>query len=145
MRFFTFAASMFSFVPAMFLFGMALVALDKGKGPKGNTPTDLLKHAIREQAKIDLHEGGFTEKVELVVRVGGKEIQAFEALPTASVKDGKILFHAGGSTFIREAKVSVQGNIMLPYMASNYPEAREKYLGAKEVAGETMEAGETTS
>ena len=84
---------------------------------KGNTPEQMVKAAIKQSAVDLLKENEYPERLTVTISAEGIAPITFDATPTAGLKDGRIMYHAGGKATFKGHKASFGGNLFLDVAA----------------------------
>lgn len=93
---------------------------------KARTPAEMAKNALKESARTCLAEASWPSVILITAEVDGQVFE-FEARPTASLKDGRIMYHVGGKFDHKGLTVSVGGNLLLPTATPDHGEILARY------------------
>lgn len=113
---------------------------------KARKPKDMAKAALRESAKSAIAGAGLPASGKCVVTIGDF-VQEYELTPTAGLKDGRIMYHAGGrgnvDSRVGTLSHTFGANWLIDRAVSDHAAILSRY-GVKVEVQENLEEGETT-
>jgi hypothetical protein len=93
---------------------------------KARTGKEMAKDALKSSARQVVREAAWPESGTCVITLG-EYSQTFELLPTAGIKDGRIMYHAGGRDSVEDVNLTIGTNVMLDRAVPNFAEIAKKY------------------
>ena len=102
---------------------MEMVKYDRAKVRK---PADLAKLALRAGASECLSEADWPATGIVTFTLGEVEF-TFEAKPTASLRDGRIMYHFGGRDEFKGLEITFGGNALLPTAVPTHSSILKQY------------------
>jgi len=102
---------------------MEMVQYQRAKARK---PEDLAKVALRSAAAECLKGAEWPSEVLVTVEIG-ETVYTLEAKPTASLRDGRIMYHFGHRDEFKGLELTFGGNILLPTAVPTHGDILKRY------------------